>query len=308
MSDPHSEPEPSSAGGPAGPPLATAARGPARGADVVRERDNALGTYLRARRDLVTPEQAGLSTRGRRRVPGLRREEVALLAGISADYYLRLERGRDRHPSAQVLEAIARVLQVDDEHLAHLQSLVAEQPRRAERGLRRETPPAGTLTLLRSLPQPAFIEDGNFDIIASNAAAEALSPRLVEGGNQLRDVFLDPQERALHPDWEGVTVCLVAGVRQAAANALEEPRLGELVAELLHESPRFRELWARHDVRGQHSAPLRVDHPRVGEMTLHRERLAVTGTDGLTLVVLHADPGSADADKLRRLGPAHVPS
>lgn len=308
MSDKSRQPEPSSTGGPPGPPLATATREPVPRADVEREQANALGTYLQARRALVTPQQAGVPALGRRRVPGLRREEVAMLAGISVDYYLRLERGRNRNPSTQVLESIARVLQLDDEHLAHLRALASEEYPRAKRIPQRVAPPAGTLTLLRSLPHPAFVEDRYFDIVASNAGARALSPRLTEGGNQLRDVFLDEQERALYPDWESVTVCLVAGVRQATAHALDEPRLGELIAELLHKSPRFRELWARHDVRSQYGAPLRIDHPRVGEMTLHRERLAVTGTDGLTLVVFHAAPDSVDVGKLALLGPTLTPA
>lgn len=230
-----------------------------------------------------------------------------MLAGISVDYYLRLERGRDRSPSPQVLDSIARVLQLDEEHFAHLRSLATIGSRRADRAPQPPVPPDGTLKLLHSLPQPAFLEDRSFDIVESNVAARALSPRLTAGGNQLRDVFLDPQERLLHPDWQSVTVCLVAGIRQASARALEEPRLGDLVSELLFKSPRFRELWARHDVRAQHGAPLRLDHPQVGEMTLHRERLDVAGADGLTLVIFHADPDSVDADKLAHLGPALIP-
>ena len=151
---------------------------------------NPLGAFLRARRELVTPEQAGISSGGLRRVPGLRREEVAMLAGISADYYLRLERGRDRSPSVQVLDSIARVLQLDDEHLEHLLALVAEAPRRRRRRTRREAVPAGVLSMLHSLVQPAFIEDRYFDILATNHLAHALSPGLAVGRNQLHDLFL----------------------------------------------------------------------------------------------------------------------
>src|SRR4051794_35346286 len=167
----------------------------------VSESTNPLGAYLRARREQVTPQQAGIPDTGARRVPGLRREEVAMLAGISADYYLRLERGRDRHPSVQVLESIARVLQFDDDHFAHLLTLVAEVPRRRKRRPRKQTPPAGALKLMDSLAQPAFIEDRYFDILAANRMATALSPGLAVGGNQLRDLFLDPAEQALHPEW-----------------------------------------------------------------------------------------------------------
>ncbi|MBO3085934.1 helix-turn-helix domain-containing protein [Cellulomonas fengjieae] len=272
------------------------------------ESTNALGAYLRARRELVTPQQAGIPESGVRRVPGLRREEVAMLAGISADYYLRLERGRDRHPSVQVLEAIARVLQLDDDHFAHLMTLVAEVPRQRRRRPRKETPPAGMLKLLDSLPQPAFIEDRYFDILAANRLATALSPGLAVGGNQLRDLFLDPAEQALHPEWENVTECFVANLRQAVGTDVDDPRFIELTGELTLASPRFRQLWARHEVRGQRGTPLRINHPQVGGMTLNRERLAISGTAGLMLVVYHPDAGSGDADRLALLASATLPT
>jgi transcriptional regulator with XRE-family HTH domain len=269
---------------------------------------NALGEYLRARRELVTPEQAGIPAFGVRRVPGLRREEVAMLAGISADYYLRLERGRDRNPSVQVLEAIARVLQLDDDHFAHLLSLVADVPRRRRRRSPKEVPPAGAIKLMESLSQPAFIEGRYFDILASNRAARALSPGLAAGGNQLRDMFLDPAEQALHPEWEAVTECFVANLRQAVGTDIDDPRFIELTGELSLASPRFRQLWARHEVRGQRGTPIRINHPQVGAMTLNRERLAINGAEGLMLVVYHPDAGSGDADKLALLASAALPT
>jgi len=289
------QPEPSSARGVTGPPLRTPTR-------------NALGEYLRARRELVTPQQAGISQSGVRRVPGLRREEVAMLAGISADYYLRLERGRDRNPSGQVLEALARVLRLDDDHVAHLRTLVSEAPR--QRGPRpwEQTPPAGALKLLDSLVQPAFIEGRYFDIVASNNLARALSPRLAVGGNQLRDLFLDPDVQALHPEWRSVAECFVANLRQAVGNDVDDPRFVELTAQLSAESPHFRELWARHEVRGQRGTPIHLHHPEVGELTLNRERLAIGGAEGLMLIVLHPDAGSSDADKLALLASAALPS
>ncbi|XVV08239.1 helix-turn-helix domain-containing protein [Actinoplanes sp. CA-131856] len=271
------------------------------------ETTNALGAFLRARRELVTPEQAGIPDVGVRRVPGLRREEVAMLAGISADYYLRLERGRNRHPSVPVLEAIARVLRLDEDHFAHLLTLVAEVPRRRKRRPRKQTPPPGALKLLDSLIQPAFIEDRYFDILASNSLARALSPGLAAGGNQLRDLFLDTAEQALHPEWENVTECFVANLRQAVGNDIDDPRFIELTGELTLASPRFRALWARHEVRGQTGTPIKMNHPQVGELTLNRERLAISGTDGLMLVVFHPDAGSTDADKLTLLASAALP-
>jgi transcriptional regulator with XRE-family HTH domain len=287
--------EPSSAWGVAGPPLPASTRNP-------------LGEYLRARRQLVTPQQAGIPTMGVRRVPGLRREEVAMLAGISADYYLRLERGRDRNPSGQVLEALARVLRLDAEHVAHLRSLVSEAPRPRVRRTGDEEPPLGALKLLESLAQPAFIEGRYFDIVASNGLARALSPRLAPGGNQLRDLFLQPAEQALHPDWKSVSECFVANLRQAVGNDLDDPRYLELTAELSAHSGHFRELWARYEVRSQRGTPIRFDHPQVGPLTLNRERLAIGGTEELMLVVYHADAGSADAYKLAFLGSADLPT
>ncbi|MFG1990807.1 helix-turn-helix domain-containing protein [Actinoplanes sp. NPDC048988] len=269
---------------------------------------NPLGAFLRARRELVTPEQAGIPDGGVRRVPGLRREEVAMLAGISADYYLRLERGRNRNPSLQVLEAIARVLRLDEDHFAHLLTLVSEASRRHKHRPRKQAPPPGALKLLDSLIQPAFIEDRYFDILASNSLARALSPGLAAGGNQLRDLFLDPAEQALHPEWEKVTECFVANLRQAVGNDIDDPRFIELTGELTLASPRFRRLWARHEVRGQTGAPIKINHPQVGELTLNRERLAISGTDDLMLVVFHPDPASPDADKLSLLASASLPA
>ncbi len=256
----------------------------------------------------MTPAQAGIPDVGGRRVPGLRREEVAMLAGISADYYLRLERGRDRNPSVQVLESIARVLQLDDDHVAHMLTLVADVPRQHRRRPRVEAPPAGPLKLLRSLVQPAFIENRYFDIVASNDLARALSPALVPGGNQLRDLFLEPAEQALLPDWENVTECFVANLRQTIGSDVDDARFIDLTEELSLASSRFRQLWDRHDVRGQRSAPIRLDHPQVGEMTLNRERMGIAGTQSLMLVVYHPDAGSSDADRLALLASAHLPT
>ncbi|WP_026119515.1 helix-turn-helix domain-containing protein [Nocardiopsis ganjiahuensis] len=268
---------------------------------------NALGTFLRARRALVTPEQAGVPDTGVRRVPGLRREEVAMLAGISADYYLRLERGRDRNPSVQVLESIARVLRLDDDHFAHLLSLVAEAPRRRGRRTRQETVPTGVLKLLDSLVQPAFVEGRYFDVLASNALARALDPRLAVGGNQLRDMFLDPGQQALYPEWKSVTECFIANLRQSVGTDIDDPRFAELVGELSLASPLFRKLWARHEVRGQRGTPIRLDHPRIGELTLNRERLSVGGAESLQVVVYHPDAGSESAEKLALLASADMP-
>ncbi|MFB7271812.1 helix-turn-helix domain-containing protein [Streptomyces sp. NPDC056244] len=261
---------------------------------------NLLGDYVRARRERVTPEQVGIPVLGVRRVPGLRREEVAMLAGISADYYLRLEQGRDRNPSVQVLESLARVLRLDDDATAYLLRLGAAKPRRPRRRPRKETVPPGIAKLVAALPLPALVEGRYFDVLAANALATALSPRLAAGGNRLRDVFLDPAEQALYPDWEDAATGMVAGFRQSVGTDTDDPRFIELVGELSLASPRFSELWARHDVEACEGTPKTIDHPQVGALRLNRERLAVAGTTGQTLVVYHPDPGT-NADKLTLL-------
>lgn len=261
---------------------------------------NALGEYLRARRELVTPEQVGIPVLGVRRVPGLRREEVAMLSGISAEYYLRLEQGRDRHPSAQVLESIARVLQLDDD--AYLLSLATEPPRRRRAKPRREALPASTAQLIDQLPFPAFAEGRYLDVLAANPLAAALSPRLVAGRNRLRDVFLDEAERDLFEDWERAAAALLAGFRRSVGHSVDDPRIVDLVGELSLVSPEFRQLWARHDVAQRIGATVLFDHPVVGELRLEREKLAVAGTDGVMLVIYHAQPGAEAAERLTLLG------
>lgn len=265
------------------------------------EKANRVGEFLRARRDLVTPEQAGLPVHGPRRVPGLRREEVAMLAGISADYYLRLEQGRDTSPSLSVLESLASVLQLDDDATDHLISLGEPRPRRRRRAPRRESVPAGVAMLVATIALPAFVEGRYFDVLAANSPATALSPRLAVGRNRLRDVFLDPAEKDLYPDWEGATERLVAGFRQSVGTDTDDQRFIDLVGELSLASPRFRALWARHDVREREGAELRLDHPQLGELRLHREKFAISGPSGQMLVIYHASPESPDAEKLQLL-------
>jgi transcriptional regulator with XRE-family HTH domain len=265
---------------------------------------NHLGEYLRARRELVTPEQAGIPVLGMRRVPGLRREEVAMLSGISAEYYLRLEQGRDRNPSIQVLEALARVLLLDDEMNLYLLSLAAEKPRNVRRRPRKETVPPSLARLVASLPFPAFVEGRYLDALAANPLATAISPRLVPGRNRLRDVCLDPAEMALFPHWDLAAAGLVAGFRQSVGTDTDDPRFIELVGELSIASPRFGQLWARHDVAHRGSARMVFDHPQVGSLALDREKLAVSGIEGMMLVVYHPEPGTDAAEKLALLASA----
>ncbi|MFC7861327.1 hypothetical protein ACFQ9D_09975 [Arthrobacter koreensis] len=145
-------------------------------------------------------------------------------------------------------------------------------------------------------------------VLAANPLASALSPRLSAGRNHLRDLFLDPTEQDLYPDWEEVTECLVASLRQAVGKDIDDPRFIELTGELSLASPRFVKLWAKHDVKGRTGGSLRLNHPQVGELTLNRERLEVGGADGITLVVFHPEQGTDDAGKLALLASAHLPA
>ena len=265
-----------------------------------RSDPNSLGEDLRARRELVDPAAVGLRVTGVRRTPGLRREEVATLAGISADYYLRLEQGRDRHPSAQVLTALARVFDLDPDATAYLLSLSEPKPPAARRAARR-TVPKGILQLLDSLDLPAFVEDRMFDVLAANPLATALSPAIAAGNNRLRSLFLDDAERALYPDWEQATAGLIASFRASIGSDVADPRIAQLVGELSLRSEHFRRLWARHDVRGLGGGAARLDHPRLGMLELSREKLPIGDSGGQLLVIYHAEPGSATAAALRTL-------
>lgn len=261
------------------------------------EETNRLGAYLHARRDLVLPEQAGIPAGLHRRVTGLRREEVAMLAGISAEYYLRLERGRDKNPSARVLAALARVLHLDEVEHRYLLELV-EPSRRARPRKRIERVPARLHHLLAAVEVPAFIEGRAFDVLASNPLAIALSPRLQPGQNRLWSLMLDPEEREFHADWAAATAEFVGSFRKSVSADAGDERIVELVGELSLTSARFRTLWARHDVRQLAGGSLTVTHPIVGELHLHREKLPV---DGLTIVLYYPDSDSGSSEKLRVL-------
>lgn len=268
--------------------------------------DNGIGEFLRARRTLVRPEDVGLPNAGRRRVPGLRREELALLAGVSADYYTRLEQGRDQHPSDQVVEALAQALQLDDDAAAHLRRLARpgpHRPRRLRAGRAEEVRP-GVLALLRAWEHsPAFITGRHLDVLASNPLARALSPLHAIGSNLLRAIFLAPAARDEHPDWDAFAARLVATLRATVVPRGDEPSLAALLDELSSGSQEFRELWARYPVRGRADGVKRFVHPLVGDLELRYETFAVNGAgaSGQTLIAYHAEPGTATARALALL-------
>jgi transcriptional regulator with XRE-family HTH domain len=261
----------------------------------------ALGSYLRARREVARPEAAGVPDQGNRRVPGLRREEVAFLAGVSSDYYVRLEQGRDKHPSDQVLLAIARALQLDDDATAYLLRLARPDSRR-RRARRPEKVSDSIRTLIDGWPlTPAYVHGRYMDILAANRLATALSPFLAPGRNAILDAFTEPEMRELHRDWDDMTARIVPYLRSVAGPDADDPRLAGLVGELSLRSDRFRVLWARHDVRHKSTGISPLRHPQAGELELRYEKLLIPATDMQTLVTYHAEPGSDSEERLRLL-------
>jgi transcriptional regulator with XRE-family HTH domain len=265
--------------------------------------ENLIGEYLRTRREMVQPQDVGIpDSASRRRVRGLRREEVAMLAGVSSDYYVRLEQGRNQHPSQQVLDALARALRLDDDATAYLHRLATPPTRRRRETPRPEKVPAGILQLIESWNQtPAYVHTRFMDVLAANPLATALAPYYAKGENLVRAAFLDPRVRDMYRDWEQATENTVAGLRALVGPDVDDPRLNELVGELSVRSDRFRQLWARHDVRPKRGGTERIDHPLVGPLDLRHEKLPIPDTDRQTLAVFHAASGSSSAQALTLL-------
>jgi transcriptional regulator with XRE-family HTH domain len=257
-----------------------------------------LGDFLRTRRARLQPEDVGLPAHGRRRVPGLRREELAQLAGVSVDYYVRLEQGRDIHPSDQVLDAIAGALRLDEDERNHFHALVRPRPRARRRRPERVRP---TLQrLLDRMGVPAMIIGRRMDVLAFNALAGALTAGFRER-NMLRHVFLDESARDLYPDWDAVAAETVGFLRLAAGEDPDDAQLIELVGELSVRSEDFRRLWARHDVRSKTFGVKRFEHPQVGPIELNYECLQAPDSDQV-MVTYTAAPGSASETALALLG------
>ncbi|GLV77073.1 transcriptional regulator [Streptomyces hygroscopicus subsp. hygroscopicus] len=263
----------------------------------VVESENKLGDYLRARRAMTAPQDVGFPDDGSRRVPGLRRDEVALLAGVSTDYYIRLEQGRERHPSDQVLQAIARALRLDDAAAAHLFriGLPARGP---------SVPPTTAVApeLLRlmdgMLDVPAFVVGSAQDVLAANALARELYRGFARYDNLLRMIFLDPFAREFYADWDRAARTAVGNLRASSSQFPGDGRIERVVGELSVRSPAFATLWARYEVRPRTQEDKHFRHPRVGELHLHFEALAVTSAPGQHLSVYSAEPGSASGDGL----------
>ncbi|MBP2705160.1 helix-turn-helix domain-containing protein [Microbispora sp. RL4-1S] len=256
--------------------------------------DNPLGDFLRARRELLRPEQTGLVSGGRRRVSGLRREEVALLAGVSTDYYTRLEQGRERHPSAQVLDAVCRVLQLDEQSRALLDRLARPSTRRRRRPRSAEKVSDHLVRLMEAWPDtPAFVIGIRLDILARNRLTEALLQCFSPPDNLARMVFLDPVATDFYRDVNRVAQHTIVLLRAAAEQSPHDTRLAELVGELSIRSGHFRQLWCRPSAPPKGTAILAFHHPEVGDLDLRLQMFTVNAAPGQQLVVLHPERPSA---------------
>lgn len=263
--------------------------------------DNLLGDYLRARRAHVTPEAAGIPRFGRRRVPGLRREEVAMKAGVSVDYYVRLEQGRERRPSAQVLHGLADALHLDEDARAHLFRLAEVAPAARRTSTVTRVDPELRRLLGMWPDNPAIVLGRGYDVLASNELADALYG-FAEERNLVLRMFLDPASRVFYRDWERVASYMVAGLRLLHGEDPDHPRVNEVIEILLARSTDFGRMWARHDIRRKQLECKRFSHRDVGEVTLWMNVFEVKSAPGQELIVYHAEPDTPSADALRLLG------
>jgi transcriptional regulator with XRE-family HTH domain len=265
-----------------------------------------LGRFLRTRRAGVRPADVGLPAgTGTRHTPGLRREELATLAGVSIDYYTRLERGKETRPSPAVVDALARALRLDTEEHEFLQALAAQAARRAPvppPAPSRLVRPTVSLLLETLRPNPAYVLGRTNDLLAANPGGLNLLPGLAEWParqrNTIRYTFLHPGARGLWPDWEQKARGCVAHLRAVAGTDPDAPDLAAIIGELMVKSPDFGRLWDRYEVRRMGDGQKQFRHPVVGTMTLAHESLELTRTDGQRLVTYMATPGTADYDAM----------
>ena len=267
--------------------------------------------FLATRRARLTPEQAGIIGGGRRRVAGLRREEVAMLAGMSTDYYARMERGNLAGVSPEVLDALARALQLDDAEIVHLHDL-ARAATPLSPGRRRPRPADATIrpSLQRFLDAitgaPAWISNPRKDFVATNALGAALFAPILDdpanGQNNARFTFLNPASRIFYPEWDLGANSIVASMRLSAGQNPHDTSLTNLIGELVTRSDAFRLRWAAHDVRVHNSGTKRIHHPAVGDLEFAYEGLELPTNPGLVLYAGTAEPDSPTEERLRLLG------
>jgi transcriptional regulator with XRE-family HTH domain len=271
--------------------------------------ESEIREFLTTRRARLTPERAGLPTYGRhRRVAGLRREEVALLAGISGEYYTRLERGNARGVSETVLDAVSQALQLDEAEHGHLLDLVRtanseRPPRRSAASVKVRPSVQRVVDAMKDIP--AFVRNGRLDILHANALAQALYSEHyrdpVRPPNSARFAFLDPRARAFYTDWDTTVHDMVAALRSEVGRNPYDRSLSDLVGLLSTRSDEFRVEWGRHDVRFHRTGTKHVRHPLVGDLVLAYEVFDLPADPGLSIVTYSAEPGSPSEERLRDL-------
>jgi transcriptional regulator with XRE-family HTH domain len=266
--------------------------------------------FLTSRRARITPGEVGLATYGSRRVPGLRREEVAVLAGVSVPYYTRLERGDTSGVSESVLDALARALRLDEAERAHLFDLArATQPSaapRRRRPTRQRVRPSVQHMLDAITGAAAFVRNGRLDVLAANPLGRALYSEMFAGAarpaNSARFIFLDPRSRHFYVDWGKAATDTVAVLRSEAGRDPCDRDLSDLVGELSTRSEEFRTRWAAHDVRQHITGVKHFHHPVVGDLSLTYDRLDLVADPGLTMFAYTAEPGSTSEQAMSLLG------
>ncbi|MDB1088695.1 helix-turn-helix transcriptional regulator [Streptomyces sp. ACA25] len=267
---------------------------------------NDLGAFLRAHRARLRPGDVGLASYGARRVAGLRREEVAVLAGMNSDYYARLEQGRERSPSPQILEAISSALRMDDDAREHMFRLAGTLPA-GERPRPRETVSPVLRQLLDGYPNaPAFVLNPATDVLASNAVAGALFSPFEKVDNLARMTFLDPAARTFFRQWDRAAEAVVAELRHATGLDPHYRRVHDLAGSLAGVSEEFAALWSSHTVHRKTREGKELLHPDVGALALTFQTLDVRGAPGQQLVIYQAEPGSPSAQALTLLGSLHA--
>jgi transcriptional regulator with XRE-family HTH domain len=271
-----------------------------------------LGEFLRSRRDRLTPDDAGVRPLGRRRVPGLRREELAQLAGVSVTYLTRLEQGQSQNASDAVVDALARALQLDTDERTHLFALAHRRsPAKKPRPVRAEVAKAGAEQLLHSMGDVPALLLGRFnDVLAWNHTGHLLlaghldfdaptSPS--QRPNQVRMLFLDPHTRELYGDWTAEAATAVASLRYVAGQYANDPRLAQLIGDLTMNSPEFATMWAKHGVKLCTAGNKRLHHPHVGDLELSYQVLHLPEGNGQRILTHTAAPGSTSHAALRLL-------
>lgn len=263
--------------------------------------DNELGEFLRARRGDVSPAEVGIPDGGERRVPGLRREEVALLAGVSIDYYARLEQGRERRPSDQVLDAVAQVLHLDSQAASYLFRLARPAPQTATTVSPRAIDTVLLDFLSETIDAPATLTGPALDVLAANPLARALYGSFTRFDNLARMVFLDPAAMTFYADWENAARGVVSNLRAGSAPFPDDPDVKAIVGELTVRSPAFVTYWARREIRPRINKHKYLHHERVGDLYLRYQAFNVADAPGQQIFVYTAEPASPSADGLRLL-------